>query len=135
VGRVSRVNDMVLYHKDIGFPSDVNIPTKGKFTLNYGNHARVESYRDRYGTIDLPPTISLEDCDIIEIGVSENRLLSKLLVRRPHTPDFDICIVFHPDNGFVRTVWLNSVTDTHSTLDATKYAEPDNLITIKHWSK
>lgn len=118
----------IRYHRDIGFPKDVKIPDSGMWSLNYGNnpdsHSRKASTDDRYGHINLPKAIKLEDCEVIEIGVdADRRRLNKLLVRIEHDPEYDLCIVFQPYNGFVRTVWLNHKDDTHQTLDESKYAK------------
>lgn len=110
----------VLFHKDLGFPHHINLPTFG-YCLQYGSHARKEALEDRYGSIELPKFVRLYEADIVEIGVQCGTRLSKVVARQKHCNNFDIVIVFNPADGFVRTVWLNHKNDSHKTLDETKY--------------
>lgn len=114
-----------LYHRDVGFPDNVNLP-RG-FTpvirLNYGGHAREEAMADRYGQIDLPHTIDIRKGDIFEIGVTGNTV-TKIAVRMPYNDKLDITLVINTKDGFVRTVWANDKNDQHKTLNRAKYADP-----------
>jgi len=54
--------------------------------------------------------------------------ITKLVIRTSYDEDRDISIVFIPRlnhdktfTAFIKTAWLNSNTDIHSTLDKTKY--------------
>jgi hypothetical protein len=113
-----------LYHKDLGFPADVNVPKSGKVALQYGDHARIEALLDRFGKIDLPSTIDLDKCEVVEIGVTDRRTVKKMVVRTKHDHTHDIVIVLQPNDGFVRTVWWNHKHDKHRTLDTSKYQLP-----------
>lgn len=112
---------MALYHAEIGFPKGFKAPT-GKATPKYGNHSRFEAQCDRYGHIELPKTIDLGKMKVIEIEVLNGKV-AKALFRGSLDETRDLCIVLQPD-GFVRTCWVNLKTDTHRTLDRTKYAVP-----------
>lgn len=112
---------MALYHTEIGFPRWFKAPT---FTITpkYGNHSRFEAQCDRYGHIELPKTLNLAKMKPIEVEVLGNRV-TKILFRGQLDATRDLCIVLNPD-GFVRTCWVNLSTDTHRTLDRSKYNTP-----------
>lgn len=120
-----------LYHREIGFPKNWIDLLPNSFTpthvkLSYGSHARQEALVDRYGEIKLPDSISFSresGIKIIEMEVASG-VVTKLVVRAPYDEDKDIIIVFQPQDGFVRTVWFNQKTDTHSTLNKAKYNIP-----------
>lgn len=112
----------MLYHKNIGFPSSIRVDIY-LYSLKYGNHARYESLRDRYGIIKLPLYIDLRLVEIIEIETFDNTNIDKFVCRMSYNNDCDITVVFKSD-GFVKTVWLNKKTDIHKTLDRTRYDVP-----------
>lgn len=70
--------------------------------------------------IELPATINLTECEIIEIEV-ENSQIVKILVRLPYDDEYDLNMPILNANARVKTVWLNCKDDTHDTLDRTKY--------------
>lgn len=125
--------DEVLYHKDIGFPKDVVMPRgfTPKMYLNYGGHARYEAMADRYGQMKLPKMVDITKGQIIEIGVTNQmtgnqyeKVVTKMVVRFPYDDKKDLVIVIMIPTGFVKTVWANLKTDSHKTLDRSKYADP-----------
>jgi hypothetical protein len=111
---------MVLYHAAIGLPKWFKAPT-GVVAPRYGDHARFEAQVDRYGKIELPKTIDLSKFKVIEVGV-DNGKVAKVLFRGPLDATRDLCIVLAA-NGYVKTVWVNLRSDTHRTLDRSKYAK------------
>jgi hypothetical protein len=117
----------VLYHKEKGFPDDLTLPRgfNPQMRLRYGGHARQESLADRYGNIKLPDAIDIRKGDIFEVGVVGN-MVTKMAVRFPYDEKHDIVLVIQPADGFVRTVWANEKSDTHKTLNLSKYADPKN---------
>lgn len=114
-----------LYHREKGFPQDVNLPRgfSPVVRLRYGGHARQEAMADRYGNLKLPDVIDVRKGDIFEIGVTGNTV-TKMAVRMPYDDKIDLVVVFMPADGFVKTVWANTKGDTHKTLDLSKYASP-----------
>lgn len=112
---------MFLYHVEVGFPAWYRQPT-GTIRPNYGHHSRFEAQVDRYGKVQLPETLDLSACKVIEIGV-ENGRVAKTLFRTRLDERRDICIVI-TDTGFVKTVWVNLRTDRHKTLDRSRYTVP-----------
>lgn len=114
-----------LYHKDIGFPDDVNLPRgfSPVVQLRYGGHAREESLVDRYGELKLPRAIDVRKGEIFEIGVT-GTTVTKMAVRLSYDEKKDIVIVFIPSTGFVKTVWANLKTDQHKTLNRARYIDP-----------
>lgn len=124
-------DDTGLYHASVGFPKKwIDYLPRGfsprNVYLKYGSHAREEAMKDRYGDITLPRAISFTEggLKIIEMEI-QGQSVTKLVVRMSYDADKDITIVFNPADGFVRTVWLNEKTDTHKTLDKSKYRVPD----------
>lgn len=116
----------VLYHKDIGFPDDINLPRgfSPVMDLQYSAHANEEALKDRYGEIRLPHRIDVRKGTTIEIGVT-NKTVTKMVIRFSYDETLDIVLVIIPDRAFVKTVWFNKKTDTHKSLDHSKYADPN----------
>ncbi len=124
-------DEELLYHEEIGFPDDIDMPRgfNPVVNLNYGSHAREEAMVDRYGKIRLPHRIDVRKGKIFEIGVTKN-VVTKMVIRFTYDETRDIIIVLMPSSGFVKTVWFNLKTDTHKTLDRSKYAVPKKKLQI-----
>lgn len=114
---------MALFHKDVGLPQ-IDLP-KGKFQLDYGNHARQESVQDRFGEIDLPQVIDADSAEVVEVEV-ERGIVQKILYRFRLDGTRDVCMPVIPRGPrmFVKTVWCNVRGDNHRTLDRSKYSVP-----------
>jgi len=121
-----------LYHKDVGFPDDLDMPRGFRPVLNlkFGPHASEEALSDKYGEIRLPHRVDIRKGDIFEIGV-RGKVVSKLAVRFSYDDTKDIVLIINPADGFVRTVWFNKKSDAHKSLDTSKYAKPDNAIAAR----
>lgn len=117
--------DEVLYHKDIGFPDNINLPRgfNPVVTLRYSSHAVEEASKDAYGQIRLPQRIDVRKGQTIEIGVTSNTV-TKMVIRFPYNDTLDITMVILPSSGFVKTVWFNEKSDQHKSLNRAKYADP-----------
>ena len=111
-----------LYHTEIGFPSNVELP-KGIFNLTYSNHAKRASSNDRYGQMTLPTTLDTEEAKLIEIEVENNEVI-KSVHRTKYDDILDLIIVLIPQKSFVKTVWFIRSDDTHSTLQHWRYRRP-----------
>lgn len=112
----------MLYHFQTGFPK--GMPTSfGIIPLRYSRHAIQASQNDRYGFIDLPPTLDTKKAKLIEIEVTEG-VISKVVYRHKHCRNYDLVMVIIPQGGIVKTVWLNSNRDKHNTLNRKKYSKP-----------
>ena len=111
-----------LYHTEIGFPSNIELP-KGIFNLTYSNHAKRASSNDRYGQMSLPTTLDIEEAQLIEIEVENNEVI-KGVYRTKYDDTLDLIIVLIPQKSFVKTVWFNRSDDTHSTLQHWRYSKP-----------
>jgi hypothetical protein len=111
----------MLYHAEIGLPKWFKAPT-ATVTPRYGNHARFEAQVDRYGKITLPRTIDLSKMQVIEVEVLEGRV-TKILFRGTLDATRDLCIVLTADM-YVKTCWINLKSDTHKTLNKSKYNRP-----------
>lgn len=112
-----------LYHSDIALPESFKAPEQ-RVKINYGAHARKEAFQDRYGKINLPSFVTLSDFRVIEVGMIDGNV-SKILFRGKLDDTRDLCIVLIPgmDNRpwFAKTCWINLNTDTHKTLDTSRY--------------
>jgi len=64
---MKEVQSSKLYHREIGFPTDVQIPT-GHMDVVYSRHALDEANNDKYGGIDLPDTINFQLSNVITKG-------------------------------------------------------------------
>lgn len=117
----------VLYHKDIGFPEWINMPQgfQPVMSLKYSGHAQKAATDDRYGNMQLPPRVDVRKGETIEVGVT-GRTVTKMVIRFAYDQTRDIIMVIMPASSFVKTVWFNLKTDQHTTLDHSKYANPNS---------
>jgi hypothetical protein len=102
------------------FPQQVRNLSKHSIHPVYSQHA-LNAKSDRYGTIELPETITFSGENVFEVEIENNRV-TKMAVRLPYKNDCDLCVVFLMGSGFVKTVWLNKHEDTHKTLNLSKYS-------------
>jgi hypothetical protein len=107
-----------LFHRDIGLPDCESIHRE--FRLAYSEHAQTACAFDRYGVIRPPATVIPHQDNLIEVEVRRGRIV-KAVIRISYNETFDLSIVFIPGDAFVKTCWLNRKTDTHRTLDRSKY--------------
>lgn len=115
---------MFLYHKQIGFPKTLNLLDLYNLNVQYSNHAKTASQDDRYGSIAVKSTVSFSKNEIIEVETSDNKKISKVVVRIPYSSDCDLVMAIEMENTMVKTVWLNQKNDAHRTLDRNKYDNP-----------
>lgn len=112
-----------LYHTEIGLPEGFQKPV-GRVRVSYGKHARKEAFQDRYGVIKLPSFINLRRFRVIEVGMTEGKV-SKILFRGTLDETRDLCIVLMPTSmegvWFAKTCWTNITSDSHRTLDTSRY--------------
>lgn len=115
-----------IYHKEVGFPLVVSQFFGRKYRLSFSSHAKAECRKDRYGLIIPPREITVTKDNLIEVEITNNVLVGKILIRTKFNDTHDISIAFIPDydTGFVKTLWLNETTDIHRTLDKSKYNRP-----------
>lgn len=119
-GRLVPMSD--LYHHSLGFPRNFRRPTE-RVGLIYTRHA-LDSCRNR--GVPILKCITLSRFDVIEIEVEDNRVI-KYLVRGTLDIHHDIVLAIIPQNmrgWVVKTSWVNSKNDHHSTLDISKYRRP-----------
>jgi hypothetical protein len=110
-----------VYHKDLGLPA-VQLPT-GKVQVTYTYHAQEAAKTDRYGHIFLASTLDLTNAETVEVTLVAGRL-QKVLYRMTYSKTCDVCMVVDVNTWKVITVWLNSKTDNHNTLQVHKYTRP-----------
>lgn len=118
-----------LYHTELGFPPDlVSQVSARNFRCRFTRHALTACLNDRYGKIVPPPQFRVELDEVIEIEARRQHGywdVRKVVVRLPYNAKFDLLMAFIPDNdlAIIKTCWLNSVDDKHSTLDESKYTK------------
>lgn len=117
--------DMPLYHADVFLPSNLTLP-RGLYGLNYGPHAMREAENEvrKFGRFGLPTTINTSKARVVEVETDERGETRKIVYRTQLDIDRDLCIVVIPERRrwFVKTVWINLRSDTHTTLRTERYA-------------
>jgi len=118
-----------LYHKDVFFPSEFNLLTGQTFFIRLTNHARKACLDDRYGYFLPPAKVVIEAGQVIEVEITAGKC-SKVVVRQSLDKNRDIIIVFIPEGSTAvcKTLWINMKTDSHKTLDRSRYVQPPKKI-------
>ena len=112
----------LLWHKELRLPPGFIAP-EGKVELEYTEHAIHASANDRYGEIRQFKTLNLARFDVVEVETRDG-LVIKVVVRGAYNERHDVVLALIPGEVFtVKTVWLNSKFDSHSTLDTGKYVK------------
>lgn len=83
-------------------------------------HAIKAMRDDRYGKFSIPVAIDTNSAEAIEAEVVGGEVV-KVLYRIPLNRQNDVCIAVIPQNGVVKTAWLNRIDDKHKTLNVSKY--------------
>jgi predicted FMN-binding regulatory protein PaiB len=107
-----------LYHKDVYLPQAALGAVNPGLRLRYGRHAIYAFADEGLKASELPAT--LLDFQLVEAELDAHGV-TKTVVRIPWNSTNDLVLVVQPD-GFVRTVWFNEKTDTHRTLNTSRYA-------------
>jgi hypothetical protein len=125
---------MALYHSDVGngIPDDVYYPC-GPVYVNPSPHAQAEAQNDRYlesgeTSLAIPRVVDVRDDNVFEVEELSNGLY-KVGVRESYDDYRDIIYIILLDGGVndplrpctLKTVWVNTVDDQHTTLDASVY--------------
>jgi hypothetical protein len=115
----------MLYHKEVGFPKEVEAFFGNSFQLALSNHAYRACHSDCYGDITPPTTVTITPENLFEVETTGN-IVTKLAIRQPYNKEIDISIVLITKQpiSFVKTIWLNKASDKHYTLDKSKYTVP-----------
>jgi hypothetical protein len=114
----------MLYHKDIRLPKNWRLPNC-QIDLEWTRHATAAATSDRYGVIERYPVLDLSISETIEVEL-EGCKVRKLVLRTPYDAERDVIHVLIPNGRepwTVKTVWFNLKTDTHSTLDRSRYVQ------------
>ena len=111
---------MPLYHERTGFPANVRLP-KGLFLLQYSPHARKEAVKDGCSAA-LPAYLDTRKGRPVEIEIVNGKV-EKILYRIKLDNLSELCIVVLVRTSVwrVKTVFVNSVFDNHSTLNCSRY--------------
>lgn len=111
-----------LYHSSIRLPAGFKAPT-GKVELRWTAHAKSECTKDRYAAIPQFKALTLKRFTVIEVGMVGGTV-SKIVFRGRLDDTNDVVIVLIPNGSApwtVKTAWINRRTDSHKTLDSSKY--------------
>lgn len=112
-----------LYHTGIFLPQYIRVPN-GMWTLEYTGHALREANNDKNGQLTLPKWLDTRKCTLIEVEVDEQKRIQKLVYRTKMslTTDLTLAIIPLTRGWLVKSVWGNEVSDTHRTLNTSRYA-------------
>lgn len=113
-----------LFHFELGIPKIAQTKI-GTIQLRYSMHAERAARSDRYGNISLPQDLDTNSAQVIEVEM-RGRFTLKVVYRVKYNESADLVLVVLPENGMVKTVWLNLNSDLHRTLDASKYVNLKN---------
>lgn len=125
------------YHRDIFLPAELLLPFRERqFRLAYTKHAQSEVFRDFHLSkvarsnrgLSLPHLMYIDPATVFEAESIDGKL-SKIGIRLPFDATDDLILVLSPghstdwqtDTLNVRTLWTNSIKDSHVTLDQAKY--------------
>lgn len=111
-----------VYHKDVYAPESV-FASPGVTRVRYSSHAVQAAEDDRYGDLSryLRPYVDINEAEIIEVEVLGG-VISKRVLRVPVADDLVLVMVVKAD-GFVKTVWGNLASDTHKTLNRSRFVQ------------
>src|SRR5690242_16523937 len=115
-----------LYNRALGLPQGAAQLFSGRLSLEYSQHAIKASQDDRYGRFELLPVEDIKPEYVVEIQVEFGRAV-KAVVRVPYDEEMDLVLVLNRPEGsraFVKTAWLNSRRDRHSTLNQKNIRRP-----------
>jgi hypothetical protein len=119
-----------LYHVEVFMPEEARKQAVAlKFSrLEWTRHAQLELVNDRYGVL---PAHSVPRCffgvawALVELEMTDGVATKYVFRRSVHdVKDRDLIIVLRPldsTTALVVTCWTNLKTDTHKTLDRSKY--------------
>jgi len=123
-----KMNTKKLYHADIFIPAKYhkieNIEVKNFYPLS--PHVVKSANAEKNGQILIPDSFTFSFSEIVEIEEYNESKDIKFLIRLPYNKINDLCIVvLFSANGSakIKTVWLNNCTDSHKTLNRSKYAK------------
>lgn len=111
----------LLFHKDVFIPEHARRPLH-EGALRYGSHAtHVTTSGGGHEDIELPKRFAASDATLIEVELdAKTGEVLKQVWRQRMNDEWDLCFPMLA-GGFVKTVWLNHRSDTHKTLDKSKF--------------
>lgn len=101
-----------------------------RIRLRYSRHAivRLEEYNAfagmRYGEVEAPSMVDLQDIDIVEMETTPDGLPVKIVGRYAVDPKRDLVLIIVLRNSTVKTMWINVKDDHHNTLNKRGYDKP-----------
>lgn len=107
-----------LYHVDVGLPK---LTFGAVLGLVPSQHALFRAAELRIP--EVPRMFSPASSKVIEVEIRAGKVV-KLLARKTLDETRDLCYVFLTETKLVKTVWINQKSDTHTTLDRTRFVRP-----------
>jgi len=118
---------MKIYHKDIGFPSNLLLLDM-YVNLKYSRHAIKKNEELKHKLEITKELVRIKASEIIELHITKKGWLKKIVLRTAYNNKKDIIFVIElflfSMKAKVVTFWLNNKKDKHYTLDKTKYTKP-----------
>ncbi len=116
---------MPLYHCEVGFPVSLKLP-RGAFFLRYSKHAEQAGREEGIYSSSLPAYIDTRQAKPIEVETDSQGNAVKVVYRMgfPQKQGMDIVLVVLLKGYLVKTLWLNSQSDSHVTLRRSLYTHP-----------
>lgn len=123
----------MLYHNKVYFKP--NFETICDMLLNnrlikHTRHSKLKLLKENISLEGFKQSFNkLQDYELIE--VEEDKFINKFLIRFKHNDDKDLCVVLASDYDeenrepylAIKTIWCNSSSDFHTTLDENKYCK------------
>lgn len=117
------------YNVATGIPGDLmaKVVALG-LDLTWSRHAKEEAVHDKNGVLPVgsyPKQILVRDWLVVEIEAANGYAPVKLVVRRAADPVRSLVLVLQLESwteATVKTCWTNLNTDTHKSLDRSKFA-------------
>ena len=117
--------EALIFHKDVFIPDFAKVPLfEGKLRFSGGRDSHADHVTREgggYEGIPLPANFIAKNATLIEAYINpQTGEVEKQVWRQKLDDKRDICFPMLR-GGFVKTVWLNDRTDTHSTLRRERY--------------
>jgi hypothetical protein len=112
------MNHRVTFHRNV----NNGIPNISQTTGNtiYPTPSKHAIDQARYKQIEIPKKITYDHNDIVELYMTSYSV-DRIVIRTTYDNRFDLVSVYSPTKNRLITLWLNSKSDNHKTLNTKKY--------------
>lgn len=110
-----------MYHIDVYMPQQAYEYMSNRIVMpTYSMHAVDKTTKSKYGNFTLPRIIDLSNWQLIEAEIIDSKL-HKILIRKNIDEYRSLCLVLLTQRYFVKTAWINLISDNHSSLERSHY--------------